>query len=423
MRIRYDPTAAPGGLQHNAAQELLQLFRDRQAAPEGPLLRFAVPFLAVAAATAAMHLLSPAAPAHLDLLLFFAAIAISAWYCGRGPGWLAVGLSALAVDYLFFWSSASRVWPQANHASWMIAFALCAALINIISLRRRNMEIMDRRHRDELQARVRIQALELQQRNEELATEIADRVQAETKLRDAQNELARASRAMTAAELTASISHEIKQPLSSVIANGEAALNWLKRSPPDLSKAKNSVTAGVESAGRVSEIVDSMRLLMAGARPFHVIDDLNELVDEVLLIAAPDFREHGITVIRNLHPRLRPVMGDPIQLRQLILNLVNNAIDALSIVEDRTREISISTELSGFGNVRFSVADTGSGFVETDVSGVFKPFYSTKQDGMGIGLTICKTIAQIHGGFIDARPNVPHGAVFQVEFPARKPHD
>ena len=379
--------------------------------------------MAVVAAASATHLLNLATAAHANLFLFFAAIVVSAWYAGRGPGWLAVALSAAAVDYFFFWSPNSMDWPTIGHVSWLIAFIACAMATNMVSLRRRYMEDMLRRHRDELDARVRIRTVELQQRNEELAAEVADRARAEASLRETQNELARASRALTAAELTASIAHEINQPLAASVTNGEAALNWLKRTPPDFVKARESITASVASAERASEIIGGMRLLMSGARPFHVVADVNALIDEVLLLARSELFRKNVAIRRKAQDRLPVIVGDPIQLQQLILNLVNNAIDSFDDVSDRMREIIITSDTTDRGALRIAVEDNGEGFDEADTNRIFKPFYSTKREGMGIGLSICRTIAQVHGGTINARLRRPHGAVFEIELPARRRHD
>src|SRR5262245_33633779 len=194
----------------------------------GVVFRYLLPFIAVAIACIATYLLDIAAPESPNLFLFFGSIVVTAWFAGAGPGWLAVVLSILAVDY-FFSPPIYVLDLSAKDIPWFTAFALCAVATNALSLQRRRMESMLRQARDELEQRVRERTRDLQQSNDKLTAATKERALAEAALRETQNELARAARIMTVTELTASIAHEVNQPLAAVVANSEAALNWLKR--------------------------------------------------------------------------------------------------------------------------------------------------------------------------------------------------
>jgi C4-dicarboxylate-specific signal transduction histidine kinase len=385
----------------------------------GPLPRYTLSFLAVLVAGFGSAVLDYASPGTHNLFLFFAAIAISALYAGAGPGWFSVALSAFAADY-FFLPPLYHIEFGAEEISWLVAFVACGVATSAVSLRRRRMEETLRRTRDDLEDRMHARTLELRQLNVKLIEEMTERIRAEKALRQTQCELARASRIMTVAELTASIAHEINQPLAAVVSNGEAAQNWLRRSPPAIQEVTESVAAVVTAGVRSAEIITRIRRLITKAIPRQTTIEVNELVGQVLTLAHSDLTRRGIAIECRLAPALPPVTGDRVQLQQVLLNLVNNASDAMAEVLDRPRELIVETRACDEDTVSIVVTDSGHGLCIADTSRIFQPFYSTKQDGMGIGLSVCRTVIEAHGGSIRATKRQPYGAVLEVDLPAGK---
>ena len=396
---------------------------------ESLIFRYSLPFTAIAAAFGATYLLGLVSPFEKPtLFLFFGTIVVVAWYAGAGPGWLSVALSILAANYFLsysdltsdpdFTSNPTFSLPLGIvHLPWLIAFVACAVATNAVSLKRRRMEAMLVQARDELEMRVRERTLDLQQANERLTEETTERLRAEAALRDAQNEFARAARIMTVGELTASIAHEVNQPLAAVIANSEAALNWLKRSPPALDEVKESIKAAVTAGERAAAVIKRIRRLMTKETPKPGSVDMNKLIPAVMTLVQTGLTNRNIAVTCHLEPHLPAIHGDRIQFQQLVLNLINNAADAMADVVDRKSELVISTARKGDNKIIVTVEDNGRGFADPDVAKIFQAFYSTKSDGMGMGLAICRTIVEAHGGTLQALPRSPHGAVFQLELP------
>jgi C4-dicarboxylate-specific signal transduction histidine kinase len=330
-------------------------------------------------------------------------------------------MSALAAD-VFFVRQIYRIEFEPESFSWLIAFLVCGAMTNAVCFRRRRMEKMLQHAREELEDRVRVRTLELRQVNAKLIAEMTERIRAETALRQTQGELSRAARIMTVTELTASIAHEINQPLAAVVSNGEAAQNWLRRSPPALPQVAESIEAVVVAGVRAAEIIARIRRLITKAIPRQTTVELNELVSEVLKLARADLAKRNIVIRCRLATGLPSVTGDRIQLQQMLLNLVNNASDAMVEVFDRQRELVIATSARGNDSISVMVSDTGHGFSNPDTNKIFQAFYSTKQGGMGIGLSVCRTVAESHGGSIRATAQHPHGAIFEVDLPAVQHH-
>ena len=279
------------------------------------------------------------------------------------------------------------------------------------------MEEVLRRTRDELEGRMLARTRELTQLHERLMMETARRVNAETALRQTEAELARAGCLMGLAELTASIAHEINQPLAVVVANGEAAQNWLRRSPPALPAVAESIQAVVTEAVRAAEIITRIRSLITTAVPRQASIEVNELVGEVLTFAGAGLAKRQVVTKCRLASALPPIVGDRIQLQQVLLNVVNNASDAMAEVSDRKRELTIETAMHGDDTVSIVVSDCGHGLRTSDPNRIFLPFYSTKEGGMGIGLSVCRKIIEQHGGSICAMARQPHGAILKIDLP------
>jgi len=272
------------------------------------------------------------------------------------------------------------------------------------------------RAHNELKQRV----TELRQTNERLIAAIAERTRTEAALRETQNELARAERIMTIGELTASIAHEISQPLAAVVSNAAAALNWLQRNPPDISETTASVVAIKAAGDRAGDIITRIRSLIKRGAPERATLNINDVVDSVLATVMAEQNAKDVVIERSLEPDLPVVLGDRIQLQQLVWNLVNNAIEAMADVFDRPRELVVCTRRIPDDGICIAIKDSGSGLADADITRLFQPFYSTKAEGTGMGLSICRSIAEAHGGGISAVSRSPFGTVFCVHLPTAR---
>ncbi|KYG99430.1 PAS domain S-box protein [Bradyrhizobium sp. DOA1] len=244
--------------------------------------------------------------------------------------------------------------------------------------------------------------------------------QAEEALRKAQTELAHVTRVTTLGELTASIAHEINQPLAAVIANADACLSWLQRSPPDLNAARRSVDWIIEDGKRASDVIRHVRALAKRTDIEMVPLDASAVVREAVALVQREMATHAVSVRMELSSALPEIFGDRIQLQQVLINLIMNGIEAMEGVEDRPRELAIRSVADGDGAVLVSVADSGVGISEQAIDRLFTPFFTTKSSGMGMGLSICRSIVEAHGGRLSAAPNQGHGATFQITLPVHR---
>jgi signal transduction histidine kinase len=240
---------------------------------------------------------------------------------------------------------------------------------------------------------------------------------AEEALRKAQIELARATRVTTLGELTASIAHEVNQPLAGLVANAQACLRWLDRETPDLDAARRSVEWVIEDGNRASDVIRRVRALANKSdiemRPL----DVNDVVREVIALMQRELFNHEVSLLTELAPALPAILGDRVQLQQVIINLVMNGIEAMQSVTDRQRELVIRSRQDEKQQVLVSVTDCGVGISAEDADRLFTAFFTTKSSGMGMGLSICRSIMEAHGGRLWVTPNVPHGATFQFTLP------
>lgn len=379
---------------------------------------YTVVVASVVGAVVATHLLDTFAPGRPNLFLFFLVTVLSAWFAGPGPGWLSVILSTLAVD-IFFLEPLLVLEFSARDIPWLMTFLLCSISANGLSLQRRRAEAQLRQAQSDLEKRVQERTRDLRRTNERLLAATTERVRAENALRESQNELARVARVMTVGEFTASIAHEINQPLAAVVVNGEAALNWARRSPPALSEVTASVAAIVAAGQRAAEVISRVRSLVNKSPPVMIDANINELIGSVVELVQAGFKTAEVETVLGLAPDLPPVRGDRVQLQQLFLNLFNNAVEAMAEISGRPRVLTIVTTRSDGGGVSIAVQDTGQGFAGADETRIFEPFYSTKVHGTGMGLAICQTIVQLHGGRLSVAARAPHGLSFKVELPTR----
>jgi C4-dicarboxylate-specific signal transduction histidine kinase len=250
------------------------------------------------------------------------------------------------------------------------------------------------------------------------ATIALESTRRERQYREMQSELAHANRVATMGQLTASIAHEIKQPITAARTYAAAALRFLDKSPPDVAEVRDALTCIGNENGRVSDIVDRIGALIKKAPPRKEVVDLNAAILEVTALTHSEAVKTGVTVGTQLAGELPRIQCDRVQLQQVVLNLIVNAIQSMSGVEDGNRELHISTVRIEPEGVRVAVQDTGHGLRPESLPRLFEPFYTTKADGMGMGLSICRSIIEAHGGRLWATRCEPRGALFQFTIPA-----
>jgi C4-dicarboxylate-specific signal transduction histidine kinase len=255
--------------------------------------------------------------------------------------------------------------------------------------------------------------------------DMTDRKRAEEKLRaseqrllEAQMELAHVNRITTTGQLAASIAHEVNQPLAAVVTNAEACLRWLDRGTPDLDAARRSVEWVINDGNRASEVIRRVRALAQKTDIEKVPLDVSDVVREVMALVQRELISHRVSLRTEFAPALPMILGDRVQLQQVIINLVMNGIEAMQSVTDRPRELVIRSRQDQTQHVLVSVTDCGVGISAENTDQLFNPFFTTKSSGMGMGLSICRSIIEVHGGQLWATANVPHGAVFQFTLPA-----
>jgi PAS domain S-box-containing protein len=247
--------------------------------------------------------------------------------------------------------------------------------------------------------------------------DLTERKHAEEALRKAQADLAHVTRVTTLGELTASIAHEVKQPLAAVIANAEACLSWLDRGTPDLDAARRSVEWIIRDGNRANEVIQRVRALANKSDIEKVPLDVNDVVREVTALVQRELISHRVSLRMELAPTLPMILGDRVQMQQVIINLMMNGIEAMQSTTDRPRELVIRSGQDDAHGVLVSVADCGGGISAEDADRLFNPFFTTKTSGMGMGLSICRSIMEAHGGRLWATANLPHGATFQFTLP------
>jgi C4-dicarboxylate-specific signal transduction histidine kinase len=232
--------------------------------------------------------------------------------------------------------------------------------------------------------------------------------------------LAHANRVATMGHLAASIAHEVNQPIAAVVTAAHAGLRWLDGHPPDLEEVRQALDAIIKDGTRAGDVIGRIRALIKKAPPRHDQLDINEAIHEVFEVTRSELLRSGVSLRTELAKGLPLIRGDRIQLQQIVLNLILNAVEAMRDASKGSRDLQISTAEDRSNGVLVAVRDSGPGLNPESLERVFDPFYTTKPGGMGMGLSICRSIVEGHGGRIWATANAPQGAIFQFTLSARR---
>jgi PAS domain S-box-containing protein len=247
--------------------------------------------------------------------------------------------------------------------------------------------------------------------------DVTERKRTEAALQEAQSELAQVARLTTMGEFAASIAHEINQPLAAIVAHGQAARRWLNRDMPNFVEAQGAIASAVDAANRTSEVMARIRALLRNDKPEYLAVDINGVIRDVLTLTNSTLQARNVLVRTKLPADLPQIRGDRIGLQQVIMNLITNGTDAMSSITDRSRILRIESQVESSDSVLVAVADAGIGFEPGIADRIFDRLFTTKPNGMGLGLSICRSIIEAHGGRLWASPGSPHGAVFQFTMP------
>jgi C4-dicarboxylate-specific signal transduction histidine kinase len=251
--------------------------------------------------------------------------------------------------------------------------------------------------------------------------DLTERRGIEESLRTAQSELAHAARLTAMGGLLASIAHDIKQPLSAVVTNANAGIRWLDREPLDRNEVRDTILRTADAGMRAGEIIDSIRTMTRKLEPKFAMVDITSTVDEILILLRSELERYEVVTTMNLDTETMSIYCDKNQLQQVLLNVVMNGMEAMSSIVDRPRLLEISAEPVEQNSLRVKVADTGTGVDWEMAERMFDSFRTTKPNGMGIGLSICRAIIDAHGGRIWASPREPHGTVLYFIVPTTPP--
>jgi signal transduction histidine kinase len=306
---------------------------------------------------------------------FLLAVIASSLFGGRGPGLLAVGLSAIAFDLFFLPSPLPFSGDPSSYLRFGIFLAAAIAATQLIEAKKRIEET----------------------------------------LRLTQTRLSRATQIATVAELAASIAHEISQPLSAVVANGQACTQWLAAEPPNMTNARVAAERIVRDGKDAGEVVRRIRALFKKSALTMVDLDVNNVIDEVLRLIRTEAVKKRVTVETDLEKKLPSVQGDRVQLHQVIFNLLLNGIEAMEVLNDRPRELQICSKRGDQDTIVVEIRDHGTGVADAEKA--FEAFYTTKERGMGMGLAICRSIVEAHGGHLGITPSPGPGTTFFFTLP------
>ncbi|MGA8748752.1 MAG: PAS domain S-box protein [Pseudolabrys sp.] len=273
------------------------------------------------------------------------------------------------------------------------------------------------RHKDGSYRWLSWKAVQDQGRIYAMARDVTELKNAENKLRDVRHELSQAARRTTVAAMSAAIAHEIRQPLGAIVTNANAGLRWLNRPAPDLDEVRDTLTHIVADGHRASEVIQSVRAMFAKGDHAGTPLDTNELIRETIAIANNELEAARVVVELELGERIPMISAHKGQLQQVVLNIITNAADAMRTIDDRARVLRVRSRSFDSNGVAVSVQDSGTGIDPENIDRVFEAFFTTKTNGMGMGLAICRSIVEAHGGNMSVSPGVPHGSVFHIFLP------
>ena len=248
--------------------------------------------------------------------------------------------------------------------------------------------------------------------------DITESKRAQESLLATQSELTRVSQLTTIGQMAASIAHEIKQPITSIVMGTSAGLRWLTKEPPNLKEVQACLDLIAANGDRANQVIDSVRAMFQKSRQEKEFFDVNRIIQETLELVRGEATKQGIVVQSDLSDDLRPVFGIRIQLQQVMLNLFLNAIEAMGAIASGSRQLRVSSTSFAPDSVLITVADSGPGLSPKDITRIFDPFFTTKPRGMGMGLSICRTLVEAHNGKLSAHSGVKQGAVFEITLPA-----
>jgi C4-dicarboxylate-specific signal transduction histidine kinase len=381
--------------------------------PKPPaILSYLIAVLSVASAL----IISRLPAVHLQdapVSLFLCAVILSAWFGGVGPGVLATAFSALAFNY-YFLPPIYSLGPKPEEIPRLAIFTVSALFVGSLSAAQRSAAESLRRARDDLRGTVQ----ELQSTNEALQKESLERRHAEEARGEAQAELARVSRVTTMGELTASLAHEVNQPIAAAVTNANTCLRWLTRDHPDVEEARAAAMRIVKDGTRAAEIVKRIRLLFKKSTSQRELVEVNEAIREMMVLLRSEATRYKITVRMELAADLPRIMGDRVQLQQVLMNLIVNSIDAMKEV-DGARELAVKSQRTEKEEVLVSVSDTGIGLPPQQADQIFNAFFTTKPHGTGMGLRISRSIVESHGGRLWAADDSSRGASFHFALPTK----
>ena len=357
------------------------------------------------------------ARAGIAALLYLAVVVLLSSADAFVPSAIVSILAVFCLDYFFIPPIFSLELSNPLDFVALVAFLGTSWLITHQMARRKQAEEALQKLLGEMESKVQQRTAELASANDKLRTEMNEHQHAEEALQKAQVELAHVARVMTLGELTASISHEVNQPIASVVLNGQVCLRLLKLETPRPDDVRNTVERIVKDANRASEVIQRIRALAKRTEPQMVSLDINDVIREATLLVQREVLSHGVSMRTELAPVLPPVLGDRVQLQQVVINLLMNGVEAMASVTDRRREILVRSQLHDEGQVLVAVLDSGIGIDSETAEKLFTAFFTTKPSGMGMGLSISRSIIRAHGGRLWVSPNADHGAAFQFTVP------
>jgi C4-dicarboxylate-specific signal transduction histidine kinase len=351
--------------------------------------------------------------------LFFCSVMLSSWYGGLWPGLFAAFLSYVALDYYFI-PPLYALGISPEQTPDMIMFVATALFISWLNGNQKRAKESLRNARDQLDVRVQERTAELERTNERLKAEIADREAAEQGLIRARSEIARIARITTVGEFAASIAHELNQPLGSIVTSADACLRWLDAKPTNLEEAQQAVAAIIRDATRASDVLVRIRGLLRREGSGRERLDINDIIREVVALSDFELRRNAISLETELLENLPRVVVDRVLLQQVVLNLVVNAMEAMRSECDRKRVVRIRTREENSDRIVVLVEDSGVGVDAEHFARIFNAFYTTKTGGIGMGLSISRSIIEAHGGRLWAVAKEGPGSIFCFALPIEK---